>query len=96
MHPINLPYALSNSKVQFQRTGHAEFFAGAGDADWRVTPPSLAVTQNTRGWLGIVVGARSQRVIRRFHENVEPTMLRQWFVLATPTSCLLWQGISRC
>ena len=60
-------------RFNFQRTGHAEFFAGAGDADWRVTPPSLAVTRNTRGWLGIVVGARTQRVMRRFHENVEPT-----------------------
>src|SRR5574340_183927 len=47
-------------RFNLQRVGHAEFFAGAGEgADWRVTPPSLAITRNARGWLGIVAGARS-------------------------------------
>jgi hypothetical protein len=54
-------------RFNLQRLGHAEFFAGAGDADWRVTPPSLAVTQHARGWLGIVVGARSPRLLQRLH-----------------------------
>jgi hypothetical protein len=52
-------------RFNLQRVGHAEFFAGAGDADWRVTPPSLAVTQHVRGWLGIVVGARSRTLLQR-------------------------------
>lgn len=46
-------------RFNLQRVGHAEFFAGAGDGtEWRVTPPSLAVTQHEHGWLGVVVGAR--------------------------------------
>jgi len=47
-------------RFNLQRVGHAEFFAGAGEgAEWRVTPPSLAVTRHARGWLGVVAGARS-------------------------------------
>jgi hypothetical protein len=47
-------------RFNLQRVGHAEFFAGAGEgAEWRVTPPALAITRHPRGWLSIVVGARS-------------------------------------
>src|SRR5262245_47078972 len=58
-------------RLNLQRLRHAEFFAGAGDADWRVTPPSLAVTQHARGWLGIFVGARSPNVLQRLRTAVE-------------------------
>lgn len=57
-------------RFNLQRLGHAEFFAGAGDADWRVTPPSLAVTRHARGWLGIVVGARSRTFLQRLNAAV--------------------------
>lgn len=47
-------------RFNLQRVGHAEFFAGAGEgAEWRVAPPSLAITRHARGWLGVVAGARS-------------------------------------
>ncbi|MBV6425078.1 MAG: hypothetical protein NAOJABEB_02892 [Steroidobacteraceae bacterium] len=53
-------------RFNLQRVGHAEFFAGAGEgAEWRVTPPSLAVTRHARGWLGVVAGARSVSVTDR-------------------------------
>lgn len=53
-------------RFNLQRVGHAEFFAGAGEgADWRVTPPSLAVTRNARGWFGIVAGGRSLALMER-------------------------------
>ena len=58
-------------RFNLQRLGHAEFFAGAGDVDWRVTPPSLAVTQHVRGWLGTLVGARSPTLLQRLHSAVE-------------------------
>ena len=58
-------------RFNLQRLGHAEFFAGAGDSDWRVTPPSLAVTQHARGWLGILVGARSPALLERLRAAVE-------------------------
>src|SRR4051794_22880806 len=33
-------------RFNFQRVGHAEFFGGAGDgAEWRVTPPAVAITR---------------------------------------------------
>lgn len=54
-------------RLNLQRLGHAEFFAGAGDAEWRVTPPSLAVTLSTRGWIGVMAGARSPNLMRRIH-----------------------------
>jgi hypothetical protein len=53
-------------RFNLQRVGHAEFFAGAGEgAEWRVTPPALALSQHQRGWLGIVAGARSPRLLDR-------------------------------
>jgi hypothetical protein len=53
-------------RFNLQRVGHAEFFAGAGaDADWRVTPPALAVTRYADGWLGVVAGARSHALVER-------------------------------
>lgn len=53
-------------RFNLQRVGHAEFFAGAGEgAEWRVTPPAMAITRQPRGWHGIVVGARSLSLIVR-------------------------------
>jgi hypothetical protein len=52
-------------RLNVQRLGHVEFFAGAGGSDWRVAPPSLAVTQHGRGWVGVVAGARSSRLLER-------------------------------
>ena len=62
-------------RLNLQRLGHAEFFAGASGSDWRVTPPSLAVTQHARGWLGIVAGARSPRQLQRLKDAATPTEL---------------------
>ncbi len=63
------PYALplyQTLRFNLQRVGHAEFFAGASEgAEWRVAPPSLAVTRHTRGWLGVVAGARSRSLMAR-------------------------------
>jgi len=55
-------------RLNLQRLGHAEFFAGAGGSDWRVAPPSLAATQHSRGWLGVVAGARSPRLLQRLKD----------------------------
>lgn len=54
-------------RLNLQRLGHAEFFAGAGGSDWRVTPPTLAVSEHARGWLGVVAGARSPKLLQRLH-----------------------------
>lgn len=62
-------------RFNLQRLGHAEFFAGADGADWRVTPPSLAVTQHARGPLGILAGARSPSFLQRLHAAVAPADL---------------------
>lgn len=50
-------------RLAFQRLGHAEFFAGAGGPEWRVTPPALAVSRAAGGWLGILCGARTPRLL---------------------------------
>ncbi len=52
-------------RLTLQRLGHAEFFGGVRGSDWRVAPPSLAATQHPRGWLGVVAGARSPRLLER-------------------------------
>lgn len=53
-------------RFNLQRVGHAEFFAGAGaGAEWRVTPPALAIARQPRAWLGVVAGARSLSLIER-------------------------------
>lgn len=54
-------------RLNLQRLGHAEFFAGAGAAEWRVTPPSLAVTPSERGWIGVLAGARSPNTLQLLH-----------------------------
>lgn len=76
-------------RFNLQRLGHAEFFAGAGDFDWRVTPPSLAVTQRARGWLGIVAGARSPTLLQRLHAAVGPANLETLAFPAYPDQILI-------
>src|SRR5437762_3330585 len=57
-------------RLNLQRLGHAEFFAGAADADWRVSPPTLAVTGLAHEWRGILIGARSLKLIERVRAGV--------------------------
>lgn len=77
-------------RFNLQRLGHAEFFAGAGDgADWRITPPSLAVTQHASGWLGIVVGARSPMLLERIHSAAGAANLQMLAVPAYPDQILI-------
>jgi hypothetical protein len=52
-------------RLNLQRVGHAEFFAGAEESEWRVTPPSLSAVERPEGWLGVAVGARSVRLLER-------------------------------
>lgn len=80
-------------RFNLQRLGHAEFFAGAGgDADWRVTPPSLAVTHHPRGWLGIVAGARSPTLLRRLHAAAGTANLETLAFPAYPDQILVTAG----
>jgi hypothetical protein len=72
-----------------QRLGHAEFFAGAGEADWRITPPSLAVAQHARGWLGIVAGARSRALLERLHADIGAADLETLAFPAYPDQILV-------
>lgn len=60
-------------RLNLQRLGHAEFFGGAGgDNEWRVVPPSLAVTRNDKGWLGVLAGARSPALLQRLGNAATP------------------------
>lgn len=76
-------------KFNLQRAGHAEFFAGAGDADWRATAPCLAITQRASGWLGILVGARSPTLLDRFHRAVGPANVEKLAFPAYPDQILV-------
>lgn len=46
-------------RLNIQRIGHAEFFYDDNGPDWRVTPPSLAISKLGQEWHGLVIGARS-------------------------------------
>lgn len=70
-------------RLNLQRLGHAEFFAGAGASDWRVAPPSLATTQHALGWLGVVAGARSPRLVQRLKDAASRSDLET----LTPPAC---------
>lgn len=81
------PFALplyQELRLNLQRLGHAEFFAGAGGADWRVTPPSLALTQRANGWLGIVAGARSPKLLQRVNAAASSEQLQTLAFPACP------------
>lgn len=55
-------------RLNLQRLGHVEFFGGASESDWRVSPPALAVSGQRHGKLGVLAGARSPCLMRRFQE----------------------------
>ena len=52
-------------RLNLQRLAHAEFFSKTAGNDWRVAPPTLAVTECNRGWIGVLAGARSGRLLQR-------------------------------
>jgi hypothetical protein len=56
-------------RLNLQRLGHVEFFAGASESDWRTSPPALAVTGQRHCQLGVLAGARSASLMRRFQQE---------------------------
>lgn len=79
-------------RFNLQRVGHAEFFAGAGEgAEWRVTPPALAITSHARGYLGVVVGARSLALTDRLRTAAagHGAELRELALAAYPDQILI-------
>jgi hypothetical protein len=52
-------------RLNLQRLAHAEFFSGAAGSDWRVAPPTLAVTDHEQGLVGVLAGARSGKLLQR-------------------------------
>lgn len=79
-------------RLNLQRLGHAEFFAGAGGSDWRVTPPSLAVRQHARSWLGVLAGARSSKLLRRLHDAAASAKLETLSFPACPDQIRIVAG----
>jgi hypothetical protein len=55
-------------RLNLQRLGHAEFFAGASDSDWRVTPPTIAIARHRHNAAGTLAGARSDRLLASIHD----------------------------
>lgn len=52
-------------RLNLQRVGHAEFFTRRTEHDWRVAPPTLAVTFLEGAVRAVVSGARSTELLRR-------------------------------
>lgn len=71
-------------RLNFQRLGHAEFGTGAGENDWRVTPPCLALTAQPVGWRGVLAGARSRDLLSRVVEHGRVLGVEQVSVAGCP------------
>jgi hypothetical protein len=90
-------------RLNFQRLAHAEFFAGAGGDDWRVTPPCLSIVEHSARWLAVVTGARSDQLIRRLHSVAGPFEIETVPLEACPDRIRLvardaaaFSGVARC
>jgi hypothetical protein len=76
-------------RFNLQRMGHAEFFSGAGDAEWRITPPSVAVAQHASGSFGILVGARSLALLQRLNAAAGVVSIQTVMLPGYPDQILL-------
>jgi hypothetical protein len=63
-------------RLNFERLGHAEFFAGASPSGWRVTPPTLAAAEGQNGWRATLVGARTPKLLQRLNDATEKYSLQ--------------------
>ena len=63
-------------RLNLQRLAHSEFLAGAEGEDWRVTPPSLSIVRHGDQWIGVVAGARSDRLLHRLQSATGPFEIR--------------------
>jgi len=52
-------------RLNLERLGHAEFFRKDFPNGWRVVPPTLACVQGSERFLGVVCGARTDRLMER-------------------------------
>ena len=75
-------------RFNLQRVGHAEFFAGAGGAEWRVTPKSRSDT--ARATVGSDRrGARSLALMQRLSQRPRPARLETLSFPAYPDQILV-------
>ena len=74
-------------RLNLERFGFAEFFSVSGGYEWRVTPPVLAVTRMERSYIGFIIGARSDKSIRRLATVAAPNVLTVGSVRHAP-DCL--------
>ena len=81
-------------RLNMQRLGHAEFFSGAGDSDWRVTPPTLAITSHHNGARGVLAVARSDRLLASIGDSLGGARLEIVPIEEAPDSIRLPAGDS--
>ncbi|HVC94794.1 MAG TPA: hypothetical protein VND64_13940, partial [Pirellulales bacterium] len=62
-------------RLNFERLGHAEFFREDFPNGWRVVPPTLACISDELGHIGILCGARTDKVIMGVEERAEDLRL---------------------
>jgi hypothetical protein len=73
-------------RLNLERLAHAEFFWDETAPDWRVCPPSLAVTETESGWMGILSGARSVATLARLSAASGPCVMTTETYAMTPLS----------
>jgi hypothetical protein len=71
-------------RLNLQRLGHAEFFGAAGEAEWRITPPTLALARTGTSFLGVLVGARSLKLMERVRTAINGHALETLGFPASP------------
>src|SRR5262249_29625926 len=80
-------------RLNLQRLAHVEFFANGCEGGWRVTPPILAVRRDEElGWISVLCGARSRRIIARLQDAIGSAVHRHVESQPNAPSLLRFQG----
>ena len=82
-------------RLNMQRLGHAEFFSGTGDSDWRVTPPTLAISLHRNGARGILAGARSDSLLANVRDSLGNARIEIRPMVGAPDSVRIVAGDGR-
>ena len=69
-------------RLNLERLAHVEFRAKNCEDGWRVVPPTLAVSPQEKGWLGVLCGARSLKLLSRLDDAASAIELELETIIA--------------
>ena len=63
-------------RFNLERLGHVEFAAGECEDGWRIVPPTLALSQHKSGVVGVLCGARTEKLVERIERTASGLPLK--------------------